>query len=314
MAPSRRRAARASRTSPLVLLLAVACVVPSLVLGQSPTADAPESGRPAATAPESAEWRLRVPLDSGQILVQVVSRAMIFKVISPAGTFAQEFASAAPLAEWIQAAEGLAPPVLGPADPGNPADTTRVWRLASVLLREPGDTAQHFDLTTFQLVRTSEDAAPFYALTGTNGAWDFSLRLTPAQFAALRAAVRGEAGPGALPYAYQSGLTSAETTWDETELKGKYRPVRPRGQPQFLYPKALRGSGIEGEVKLMFLVDSTGDVAPWSIQLIGKAHPRLAVLAANTARTLWFYPAQYGNRRIRMHVMKSFDFSEKPKR
>lgn len=129
----------------------------------------------------------------------VTTRAAAVTVIAPAGTFQRAFDTADPLAEWAAAAAALPRPGASPAGPRGPAGLAADGAYPSPRLAAPADTARRFDLTELRLTRTGDrGGAPGYVLGGSNGAWPFALRVTPAQGAALLAALRGEHGPGAV--------------------------------------------------------------------------------------------------------------------
>jgi TonB family protein len=233
-------------------------------------------------------------------------------VVAPSGTFQQSFATATPLAEWAKAAGELRAPRIAPADSNNSADTARASRFASVLLNEPGDSAAHFDLTEFRLTRVDGDSTPDYLLSGTNGAWTFELRLGFAQFTALLGALRGDPNAGASPYDLaRLGDTPAEA---KPDITGAFldmqvdRPAQRDGEPVVVYPASLQGSGVTGDVRLSFIISETGRAQPWSVRLIGKAHPLLAAAARNALLTTTFRPAQIGGRPVPQHAMQDFQF------
>jgi hypothetical protein len=219
----------------------------------------------AAQPPQApAEWLLRVPLDSGEVRVEVSSRAAAVTVVAPTGTFLQAFATSRPLAEWAARLEALPPPVAG--GQGAPTD---VADLVGGVGR----------LTTFSLTRARGDSSGGYVLSGTNGAWLFALKMSASQAGALLGALRGDSAWGALTYEYPRSGRSRDGdrphvsgAWLGPELDREAGPgPRP---PRPTYPAVLRGTGTAGTVRLQFIIESTGHVRPSSVRLIGAAHPR----------------------------------------
>ena len=105
---------------------------------QSPPETRPTAAPSAARPPQApAEWRLRVPLDSGEVRVEVSSRAAAVTVAAPTGTFLQAFDTSRPLAEWADAAAALPAPLAGGPNPpaevaelagGGAIPPSSVWR------------------------------------------------------------------------------------------------------------------------------------------------------------------------------------------
>lgn len=265
----------------------------------------------APAQPSTGQWRLRARMDSGEVHVEVTSEAASVTVVSPNGTFQQSFKTATPLAEWASAAERLAAPANVPAESSRAADTAGARRFASVALETPADTAKRFDLTVLQLARVGGDSAVGYLLSGTNGAWPFELHLGPAQFTALLGALRGDPNSGALPYEFPHAGSNPKPdvmgTWLHVQVD---RPAQHDGEPELRYPKALRGSGIAGKVRLAFVISDAGRAQPWSIRLIGKAHPALAALARNVLLEMRFKPAELMGQKVPQYAMQEFEFHE----
>lgn len=268
-------------------------------------AQSPPETRPATTpsppvAPQvpTGWWQLRVPLDSGEVRVEVTSRAAAITVVAPTGTFLQAFATSRPLAEWADAAASL--PVRAGEGPGVPAHVAELVDDD----RNP---------TRFSLARAPGDSSAGYVLTGTNSAWPFALSLSPAQADALFGALRGNSASGALPYDYpRRGRTRGE---DAPDVSGAWfthqvdraaspgpRPPRPR------YPTALLGSGVAGTVRFQFIIDSTGHVVPSSVRLIGPAHPMLATAARDALLLARYNAAQRGGRSVPQIAVQDFQF------
>jgi TonB family protein len=270
----------------------------------------PLRGSGAAAAQPPATWQMRVPLDSGAVSVAVTSRAATVNVVAPTGTFQQSFGNAAPITGWADDAERLAVPQPASAQgAGASVDPTARLRYASTRLAPAQDTAARLDLTEFVLTRVDSGPQPAYLLTGSNGAWTFAMRLRPEQGAALIAALRGRAHPGALPYETRrfKETTDATGAWLSAEVDRMVAPGRRPPRPA--YPSDLRGERVKGSVRLSFIVEPTGRVRPSSIRLIGRAHPALALAARQALLGAEYTPAQMRGKAVPQDAMQQFEFS-----
>ena len=84
------------------------------------------------------------------------------------------------------------------------------------------------------------------------------------------------------------------------------------GKPSFFssprYPEILRTAGIEGDVFVSFVVDTTGrvDVSPFVI--LQAAHPLLDAAVRAALPGMRFLPAEVGGRMVRQLAQQSFVF------
>lgn len=292
-------------------LLASTIAHPMALEAQRPdTTPSAESLLAAALAqPSIRQWQLRVRLDSGEVHVEVNDAAATVEVLTPSGTFLEAFKTATPLAEWASTAEHLAAPATAPIESSNAADTAGGRRFTSAVLETSSDTTKRFDLTVFRITRVGGDSTAGYVLSGTNGAWPFELHLASTQFAALLGALRGKPNTGAVPY--ELGHVGREKpdvmgTWLEPQVD---RPAQRDDEPDLIYPWTLRGTGIAGKVRLAFVISDAGRAQPWSIRLIGKAHPAFAAAARDALLKMKFKPAQLMGQPVPQYVMQDFTFN-----
>jgi hypothetical protein len=255
--------------------------------------------------PLDRERRLRIGLDSGMILVEVTSAAASVELIAPCGTFLDAFRSDSALARWADEARVLPPPT---------PDSTLPDKLHYSAIRLGGEKKGPYDNTTFKLVRLDTTTSSSFLLTSTNTAWDCGVRLTSEQAVALFGALRGEAVAGATPYELpamssrtREGRPHVSGAWvgpavdRQAQLKGSY--------PGLHYPPELRGSGISENVRLMFIVDSTGKARPSSVRLIGTARPVFAKIAIASLLAAEFLPAERHGRPVPTFTSQDFGFS-----
>ncbi len=75
------------------------------------------------------------------------------------------------------------------------------------------------------------------------------------------------------------------------------------------YPESLRAAMIEGEVLMRFVVDTTGVADAASLQVIRSTHPLFTDAVVLAIKRMRFYPAEIGNRKVRMLVEQPFTFN-----
>lgn len=81
------------------------------------------------------------------------------------------------------------------------------------------------------------------------------------------------------------------------------------GAPTPRYPDALREAGVEGEVTLEFVVDTTGRVDGGSVRVISTPADAFVVSVRDALVATRYHPALVGGRRVRQLVRQEFVFS-----
>ncbi len=81
------------------------------------------------------------------------------------------------------------------------------------------------------------------------------------------------------------------------------------GAPTPRYPEPLREAGIEGEVTLEFVVDTTGRVERGSVRVLSSAADAFVVSVRDALAGTRYHPALVGGRRVRQLVRQGFVFS-----
>ncbi len=261
------------------------------------------AGSAAFTAPSArearrAEWQLKVEFDSGMILIEARKGALVH-VIAPTGTFLIGVESPDTLARWArEAREAGARRGVGEA----------AFARLSSRLSGPAE---------FLLEPVLGDTTGEYLLTGTNGAWDFIVKLSATQSSALFGALVGETGAGAVPYRdpflttsgppeeYRPHVTGA---WHENQVD---RPVQARGVLNRVgYPEELRGYGIDATVRFVFIVDPNGRPRPSSIRLLGSPHRFFATASRDLLLRSRYVPAQRAGKPVAQIVSQNFEWRD----
>ena len=133
---------------------------------------------------------------------------------------------------------------------------------------------------------------------------DLSAAPTPTDFNAWRGATSCVHG---CDFGIPTTDTSSAQTWTGAELAMRLRepPVPPR------YPERLRAAGVDGNVLVRFVVDTTGRVAPGSIEILESSHELFTAAVRETLARLRFLPAEVNGRKVTAAAMMPFQFTLK---
>lgn len=87
-------------------------------------------------------------------------------------------------------------------------------------------------------------------------------------------------------------------------------PVTPyAGAPTPRYPEALRDAGIEGEVVVEFIVDTTGRADLESVRILSTPADAFVVSVRDALAATRYHPALVAGQRVRQRVRQGFVFS-----
>jgi protein TonB len=112
-------------------------------------------------------------------------------------------------------------------------------------------------------------------------------------------------GPSRNAGSADQGTTSGPLSADVVEVQVTPYP----GAPTPRYPEAQREAGIEGEVTLEFVVDTTGRVERGSVRVLSSAADAFVVSVRDALAGTRYHPALVGGRRVRQLVRQGFVFS-----
>ena len=95
------------------------------------------------------------------------------------------------------------------------------------------------------------------------------------------------------------------TTWslNEAMMQLREKPVPPR------YPEVLRRAGVEGDVVVKFLVDTTGRIDMRSIEVLNTTHEAFTMSVRETLAKMRFTPSMVGERKVPALAMMPFRFT-----
>jgi protein TonB len=97
-----------------------------------------------------------------------------------------------------------------------------------------------------------------------------------------------------------SGVLSADVEVQVTQYPGAPTPR---------YPETLREAGIQGEVTLEFVVDTTGRVEQGSVRVLSSTADAFVVSVRDALAGTRYHPALVGGQRVRQLVRQGFVFS-----
>jgi protein TonB len=75
------------------------------------------------------------------------------------------------------------------------------------------------------------------------------------------------------------------------------------------YPAELRSAGVEGEVLVQFVVDTTGLYEPGTVKILQSSHELFTAAVRDALPSLKFSPAEIGGRKVRQIVQQPFTFN-----
>jgi protein TonB len=92
-------------------------------------------------------------------------------------------------------------------------------------------------------------------------------------------------------------------TANDVMMRMREAPVPPR------YPETLRRAGIEGEVVVKFVVDTTGRVDMGSVEVVRATHDAFVIAVRESLAKLRFNPSMVGERKVPALAMMPFHFT-----
>ncbi len=80
------------------------------------------------------------------------------------------------------------------------------------------------------------------------------------------------------------------------------------GNPSPRYPSMLQSSGVEGEVLVQFVIDTTGRADMKSFKVLKSSNDLFTQSVRSVLPEYRFYPAETGGRKVKMYVQMPFTF------
>ncbi len=278
-----------------ILLLALPAMFAVLA---APVASAQQDSArlPIFLSPSGGPWRVaEISIDSLTIsLVRGSGGKTILVASTNLGVFELPSIDSASIAGWAGMATRLAPPMRYPARTGFPDSVT--YGTATLKATAPlvGD---------MRFARLTDGAQPDFQFAASNGTWAHTTRLNFDQAIQI------------LTFLYEGPADS--TAWRVARLgySGKVfgfsfdKPAVPRpNNPLPRYPASLRQAGIEGAVKILVVVDTSGRAVMNTIKLISSSNNLFAAAAVEVLPRLRFYPAERDGVKVSMIVQLPFVF------
>lgn len=115
---------------------------------------------------------------------------------------------------------------------------------------------------------------------------------------------RADGDPGVKPR-----TDAVARTFYPAEVDRLARLIDGTGTPD--YPDVLRNNGIEGEVRVSFVIDSAGRADPATLVVVHSSHALFTEAVRRALPRMRFLPAQSAGRNVRLLVEMPFVFSVK---
>jgi len=121
-------------------------------------------------------------------------------------------------------------------------------------------------------------------------------------------AYTGVGVPGGIPDGV-AGAPLPGTAFTSNQVERVAQLVAGTGTPQ--YPETLRSAGLEGDVVVEFVIDTTGRADLRTIRIVSSTHQRFTESAMKALSKARFLPAELGGRRVPQLVRMPFGFKLK---
>ena len=132
---------------------------------------------------------------------------------------------------------------------------------------------------------------------------DFSAPVTPSDF--MPSSNRGPIAQCVLecPDAARR-VAGGQDVWTANDVMMRLRgePVPPR------YPESLRRAGVEGDVVVKFVVDTTGQVEMRSVEIVSSTHEAFTAAVREALARMRFFPSAVGERKVNALAAMPFRF------
>lgn len=233
-----------------------------------------------------------IPLsDSMSVLIHLGSTDTSITAYSPEGIFRLRADSSA-LASWAKASASLP----GPTQKSGAGPNGQMMFSASILR------ASDESGNAMRLLRLSGDSLSAYALAGSNGAWEFSGRISPEKVGVLFRALTGSEGEG---LTWKADRPTAEPAPAEPGFR-EAEPARDNPPPR--YPDRAELGRASGEVAAQFTVAANGRVRSESLLIVKATHPLFSLAVRDAVPSMRFRPATRSGVPVEMIVLQSFVF------
>jgi protein TonB len=103
-----------------------------------------------------------------------------------------------------------------------------------------------------------------------------------------------------------------DAIYEATTRDERFQPATLLSQPVPKYPPALAAVGVEGRVKVEFVVDTTGKVEAGSVRILESSHQAFEDAARGTVLGAAFRPARLNSRPVRQLTRQAIRFVATP--
>ncbi len=104
-------------------------------------------------------------------------------------------------------------------------------------------------------------------------------------------------------------ITNTEATYYDFQVEKVAAQIPNVGNP--VYPEMLKNAGIEGEVQVQFVIDTTGRADINTFKVLKSAHPEFTKAVRDALPKMRFFPAEVGGKKVKQLVQLPFVFGIK---
>ena len=104
-----------------------------------------------------------------------------------------------------------------------------------------------------------------------------------------------------------TGSAAADTVYDNALVDRPASPIPESGSPA--YPETLKSSGVEGETRVQFVVDTAGRPELSSFAVVEASHAAFGQAVRAALPRMRFMPAEHRGRKVRVVVQQPFSFA-----
>ena len=116
----------------------------------------------------------------------------------------------------------------------------------------------------------------------------------------------GKGAPGGRDSGVAVTPPPANEVYSESQVEKPVMAVAGSATPR--YPDVLKAAGVEGEVDVSFVVDTTGRAEPATFRILSSTHELFAAAVRSALAGMRFIPAEAGGRKVKQHVQQPFVF------
>ena len=93
------------------------------------------------------------------------------------------------------------------------------------------------------------------------------------------------------------------------EFQVEKQPIAAPGNPKPRFPEILQNAGVEGQVLVQFVIDTTGRADMRTLKILKSDHDLFTSSIRNVLPSMRFFPGEIGGRKVKVVVQMPFEFA-----